>query len=230
MKNNKIVSIKNIIYLDSSKDKLLKTAFVLSIITVAYNIVEGLVSTFFGFEDETIALFGFGIDSFVEVVSGAGVGHMIWRMRRSSVDTADSFERRALRITGMAFYVLAAGLVAGAVLSLMYGSRPDTTVVGIIVSIASIAAMWFLYRYKLRTGQALGSDPIIADANCTKTCFYLSFVLLASSVLYELFQISYVDITGALGIAWFAFSEGREVFEKARSGSLTCACCNGNCN
>ena len=67
---------------------------------------------------------------------------------------------------------------------------------------------------KLKVGKELKSDAIIADANCTKTCFYLSFLLLASSGLYELFQIAYIDIAGSLGIAYFAFKEGREAFEK----------------
>jgi divalent metal cation (Fe/Co/Zn/Cd) transporter len=68
----------------------------------------------------------------------------------------------------------------------------------------------------------LSSDAIIADANCTKTCFYLSFILLASSGLYELFNIIWFDVAGSLGIAWFAFSEGKEAFEKAKSETLNC--------
>jgi divalent metal cation (Fe/Co/Zn/Cd) transporter len=77
---------------------------------------------------------------------------------------------------------------------------------------------------KLNVGRDLKSDAIIADANCTKTCFYLSFILLAASGLYELFHIAYFDILGSLGIAYFAFKEGRESFEKVRSGKLLCNC------
>ncbi len=204
--------------------QLLKTAFILSIITIVYNIGEGLVSTIFGYADDTLALFGFGVDSFVEVISGIGIGHMVWRMRHNPVSEHDRFERRALYITGGSFFLLAAGLIIGSVLSIVLGTRPETTMVGIIISAVSIITMWFLYSYKLKTGRKLDSAPIIADANCTKTCFYLSFILLASSVLYELFQISYIDIAGSLGIAWFAFSEGKESIEKARSNSLTCSC------
>lgn len=205
-------------------ERLLKTAFILSVITVAYNVAEGLFSTFFGYTDDTIALFGFGVDSFVEVVSGLGIGHMVWRMRRSPVAGRDRFERQALRITGASFYILAIGLVIGSVLNVLYRVTPDTTLPGIIISAISIMSMWILYRYKVKVGRALGSEPIIADANCTKTCFYLSFILLASSVLYELLRISYIDIIGGLGIAWFAWREGKESMEKARSGSLTCSC------
>lgn len=209
---------------DTQTAQLLKTAFILSIITVVYNIGEGVVSMFFGYADDTLALFGFGVDSFVEVISGVGIGHMVWRMRRSPVSERDRFERRALYVTGGSFFILAAGLVIGSVLNVIYGTKPETTFAGIIISAISIATMWVLYSYKLKTGRTLDSAPIIADANCTKTCFYLSFILLGSSVLYELFRISYIDIIGSLGIAWFAFREGKESIEKARSNSLSCSC------
>ena len=205
-------------------DRLLRMAFALSVVTVVYNVAEGAVSTFFGLSDETLALFGFGVDSFVEVISGVGIGHMVWRMRRNPVSERDRFERRALRITAASFFILAAGLVAGSIMSAVYRIEPETTIPGVVISAISISAMWALYAGKMRVGTRLDSAPIIADARCTKTCFYLSFILLASSGLYELFRISYLDIAGALGIAWFALREGREALEKARSGSATCSC------
>ncbi len=210
-----------------SSEKLLKTAFLLSVITIVYNIAEGLVSTFFGMEDETIALFGFGADSFVEVISGIGIAHMVLRMKKNSIEKRDRFERQALIVTGTSFYLLTAGLVIGSLLTLVSQNRPTTTLAGVIISVISITTMWFLYNRKLKTGKALKSEPIIADANCTKTCFYLSFLLLGSSLLYELFRISYFDIIGGLGIAYFAFREGRESFEKARSNNLSCSCGSG---
>ncbi len=205
----------------------LDLAFYLALITIIYNLIEGGVSTFFGSTDETLALFGFGVDSFVEVLSGIGIAHMILRMKKHPVKKRDQFEVTALRITGTAFYLLVAGLVVGAFLSIYHASEPQTTRVGVIISALSIVTMYFLYRYKLEVGQELNSQPIISDANCTRTCFYLSFILLASSLLYELFKIPYVDALGSLGIAWYAFSEGREAFEKARTKSIACAddCC-----
>lgn len=210
-------------------ERALNIAFALSMITIVYNVIEGLFSVFFGIEDGTLALLGFGVDSFVEVISGLGIAHMIWRMKFGSAEKTDRFERQALRITGFAFYLLTGGLVAGAILNFVQNNQPETTVVGIIVSAISILTMFFLMRYKLRIGKILGSDAIIADANCTKSCFYLSILLLASSGLYEIFQIGYIDTIGSLGIAYFAFSEGREAFEKARSGNMSC-CCNGHCS
>lgn len=208
----------------NSTDKYLKFAFTLSLITIIYNMFEGLVSVYFGAGDETLALLGFGVDSFVEVISGIGIAHMIFRMKYSKVETRDTFEKTALRVTGTAFYLLTAGLIIGAVLNMINDVKPESTLPGIIIAGISILTMYWLMTSKLKVGKALNSDAIIADANCTKTCFYLSFILLAASGLYELFNIAYFDILGSLGIAYFAFKEGREAFEKAKSGNLLCNC------
>ena len=203
---------------------LIKIALLLSLITIIYNIGEGLVSIFFGLKDETLALFGFGADSFVEVISGLGIFHMIIRMKNGTVEQRDGFERTALQITGFSFYILTAGLVLGAAMNLVLGNKPETTFAGIIISAVSILTMYFLMRSKLNVGKKLNSDAIVADANCTKTCFYLSFILLVSSLSYEILKISYLDIAGSIGIAVIAFREGKESFEKSRSEKLSCSC------
>ncbi|MGE0087940.1 MAG: cation transporter [Bacteroidales bacterium] len=211
------------------KNQNLRIAFVLSLITIIYNIAEGIISLYFGIDDETLSLLGFGTDSFVEVISGIGIAHMVLRMRYSKVNQRDKFERQALRITGFSFYFLTLGIIVGAILSFIEGSKPETTWPGIVIAGISILTMYFLMQYKLKIGKALESDAIIADANCTKSCLYLSIVLLVSSVAYEIFQIGYIDIIGSLGIAWFSFSEGRESFEKAKSNKMTCGC-GGECH
>ncbi len=207
-----------------STSSLLTIALVLGFVTIGYNIIESVVSIWFGFNDDTLALLGFGVDSLVEVISGAGIVHAVLRMRKSSVESRDQFERQALRITGWAFYLLVAGMVIGALLNILQGSRPVTTVPGIIVSLVSIATMWWLMSAKMKVGKALHSEAIIADANCTKTCLLLSVVLLVSSLLYQFFYIGLVDAAGSLGIAWFAWKEGKESLEKARTGKLGCCC------
>jgi divalent metal cation (Fe/Co/Zn/Cd) transporter len=200
-----------------------RTAFLLSLFTIATNLVEGAFSTILGQKDGTLALFGFGLDSFIEVISAVGISMMILRIARSPESPRSKFEITALRITGASFYLLTAGLVVTAILNILQGAKPETALSGLIISIISLSVMVFLYRSKLKVGRQLGSDPIIADANCTKTCIYMSVILLASSLIYMLTGFAYIDVIGALGIAWFAFSEGREAFEKA-SGKEDCPC------
>ncbi len=203
---------------------LLRTAFILSLITIVYNLVEGGISVFFGLSDATLALLGFGIDSFVEVLSGLGIAHMVLRMQKNEINSWDEFEKLALKITGISFYILTAGLIFGSIVNIIQGIKPETTIPGIIVSIVSIASMYALMTYKLKIGHGLNSDAIIADANCTRTCFNLSIILLVSSLLYTIFKISYIDTAGSLGIAYFAFKEGRESIEKSSSDSIHCNC------
>ncbi|MEJ2493312.1 MAG: hypothetical protein P8Y79_03190 [Ignavibacteriaceae bacterium] len=205
-------------------NNLVKKAFILSLITIFYNIAEGIISVYFGTGDETLALLGFGVDSFVEVISGIGIAHMILRMRYSKVQSRDSFEKTALKITGTSFYLLTIGLIIGSVFNIINDVKPTTTIPGIVVASISILTMYWLMSSKLKVGKELKSDAIIADANCTKTCFYLSFILLGASGLYELFNIAYFDIIGSLGIAYFAFNEGKEAFEKVKSGNFSCSC------
>jgi hypothetical protein len=195
----------------------------LAAITIGYNIVEGLVSTWFGLADETFALFGFGLDSFIEVISGIGIWHMIWRLRVTGAENRDPFEKRALRITGISFYLLALILAVTAVSNIWEGHQPETTMWGIIVSSISIGSMWLLIHFKVKVGKALSSSAILADAACTRTCLWLSVILLVASVAYELTGIGVIDSLGSLGIAWLSLKEGKEAMEKASGESCACS-------
>jgi divalent metal cation (Fe/Co/Zn/Cd) transporter len=210
----------------SEKESLYRWAYALAVITIFYNILEGLVSIYFGIEDKTLALFGFGLDSFVEVISGVGIWHMIKRIRKNYDSNPDHFEMQALKITGTAFYLLSTGLIATALINIFQGHKPETTFWGIVISSISIATMWLLIHYKMKVGKQLDSQAIIADANCTKACLYLSVILLLSSAGYELTGIGGLDSIGAIFIAGLSFKEGRESFQKARG--LSCSC-QGNC-
>jgi divalent metal cation (Fe/Co/Zn/Cd) transporter len=209
--------------LEATEEKLYQKAYLLSLFTIIYNLVEGIVSMILGYEDETLALFGFGVDSFIEVMSGIGIAVMIHRIRKNPASSKSEFEIKALKITGTAFYLLSAGLLAGIILSIVNNHKPEATFWGVIISLISIAVMVWLMNAKKSTGKKLHSDPIISDANCTRVCVYMSFVLLASSLIYELTGFAYADVIGAAGLIYFSVSEGKEAFEKAKGKS--CECC-----
>jgi len=207
----------------SNELKLYKKAFLLSLFTIFYNIVEGVVSMALGYEDEALTLFGFGADSFIEVISGIGIAIMILRMRQNPESSKSVYEVNALKVTGTAFYLLSVGLLVGIVLNIMSGHKPETTFWGVIISIISIIVMTWLMMAKKNVGKKLNSDPIIADSNCTKICIYMSVVLLVSSLIFELTGFAYADVIGAAGLIYFSVSEGREAFEKAKGKE--CDCC-----
>jgi divalent metal cation (Fe/Co/Zn/Cd) transporter len=201
-----------------------RTALILSLFTIFYNIAEGFVCMYLGYKDETLTLFGFGADSFIEVVSGLGILQMILRIRQHPNTEVSKFEIRALRITGFGFFVLALGLAVGIIINLIERHKPESTFWGTIISSISIFVMLWLVISKNRVGRKLGSSPILADAACSKVCIYMSLVLLVSSALYEFTGFAYADILGSAGLIWFSVAEGREAFEKARERKYCCSC------
>jgi len=200
----------------NSEAGLFRRAFLLSLFTIFYNVAEGIVSMILGYEDETLSLFGFGADSFIEVMSGVGIAIMLLRIKANPGSPRSRFEITALKITGTAFFILSAGLLAGIIINIVTHHKPEATLWGIIISLVSIAVMAWLMTTKKRVGKKLNSDPVIADANCTKVCIYMSIVLLLSSLIYELTGFSYADSIGAAGLFYFSLSEGLESFEKAK--------------
>ena len=198
------------------EEQLYKSAILLSIFTIIFNLCEGLVSVYFGYKDETLTLFGFGVDSFVEMISAAGIYIMIKRIINNPNSNRNKFETTSLRITGVSFYLLSAGLLFSVLVNLINGNKPRTAIAGVIIALVSIAAMVSLIYGKLYVGKRLNSAPIIADANCTKVCVYMSVVLLLSSLIYEITGIGFIDSIGTIGIIYFSVKEGREAFEKAK--------------
>jgi len=203
--------------------KTYKFASLLAVITIVYNMFEGVISVLFGVDDGTIALLGFGLDSFVEVISGIGIWYMIKRITNNLGVTQSKFEQHALKITGASFYVLSIGLSITAVINIINDKKPVSATWGIIIALISIITMWILIIQKVKVGKALNSDAILADAACTKACMYLSLVLLLSSIGYELTGIGGIDSVGAIIIAVFAYKEGKEAFQKA-AGQGCCSC------
>ena len=199
----------------STTNKYWTYALWLALFTVFYNLAEGLISVFFGINDEALTLFGFGVDSFIEVMSGIGILAMVLRIRQNPETSRSQFERTALRVTGTSFYLLAVGLGATAIYNLFSAHKPTTTLPGLIISLVSIAVMWALVAGKRKVGRTLDSAPILADANCTMVCIYMSIVLLAASLIYQFTGFGFVDSIGALGLIYFSYSEGKESFEKA---------------
>ena len=208
--------------MNATLERYYRYALWLGYFTVFYNLLEGLVSIFFGAQDEALTLFGFGIDSFIEVMSGIGIIAMVYRIQRNPDTSPTKFEQTALRITGTSFYILVAGLAVTAIYNLIIGHKPETTLPGLIISLVSISMMWALVYAKRKVGRALHSAPILADANCSLICVYMSLVLLASSLVYRLTGFGFVDSIGALGLIYFSFSEGRESFKKAKG--MECEC------
>lgn len=206
------------------QDNLFKKAAGFAAFLCVYNIIEGIVSIIFGVSDQSLTLFGFGIDSLVEVASNLGVIYMIRRIRQNPSSDRTKFEKTALKITGYGFFILAVILLAGIIFSLFEEHKPVTTFWGIIISSISIFVMYYVVHSQIKLGRVLNSQPIISDAKCTLVCVYMSIVLLISSFVYETTGFAYADIIGAIGLFYFSIKEGKEALDKSK-GKECCDTC-----
>src|SRR5438046_3937856 len=149
--------------------------------TIAWNGLEGLVAVVAGAIAGSISLVGFGIDSFIEVTSGSA---LLWRMSvDAEVQRRELNERRALRIVGVCFLLLAAYLAYESVLDLWSRRAPEHSIPGIVLACVSLVVMPLLSRAKRKVGADLGSRAMNADAKQTDFCFYLSAILLVGLVV-----------------------------------------------
>ena len=195
-----------------SRPRLLRRGLQLEYLTVGWNIVEGVVAIAAGLLAGSIALIGFGVDSFVETVSGVV---LIWRLSsetrgRLNEDAMERVERRAERMVGGAFLLLAAYVAFEAVRSLVNAEAPDASPVGVALTAVSIVVMLWLARQKRQTGEALGSRALVADSRQTYACWYLSMVALAGLALNALLGWWWADPVAALGIVVLLVKEGIE--------------------
>lgn len=198
----------------SSRAQLLRRGLRLEYLTVGWNVVEGLVAIGAALAAGSVALLGFGIDSFVETASGLII---IWRLQaeRRAVDheRIETVERKAQRLVAASLVGLAGYIVFDAVTTLLAGDRPDGSPVGVALAALSLGVMWWLARAKRRTAIALGSRAMQADAFQATACWWLSLAVLAGVGLNTLFGLWWADPVAALVIPIFLLREAREAWE-----------------
>ncbi len=176
--------------------------------TIAWNGLEGLVAVVAGAIAGSISLVGFGIDSFIEVTSGSV---LLWRMSvDAEVQRREVNERRALRIVGVSFLLLAAYIAYESVLDLWSRRSPEHSIPGIVLACVSLVVMPLLSKAKRKVGRALGSAAMHADAKQTEFCTYLSAILLAGLLLNASFGLWWADPLAALVMVPIIAKEGIE--------------------
>ena len=186
-----------------------RRALSLSYFTVGYNIVEGVVSIFAGLlAGGSIALVGFGLDSFVESLSG---GIMIWRFAkhgRMSEQEEERVEKRATRLIALTFFILGAYVLFESVKKLRFHEASEPSLLGIVIAVVSVIVMPVLFYAKYRTGKAMGSRSLVADSKETLACVFLSVALLVGLGLNYSYGVWQADPVVGLVIVVFLMKEG----------------------
>lgn len=198
--------------MDINRQALVRKALWLEYFTVGYNVLEGLASIAIGVLANSIALISFGIDSFVESLSG---GILIWRLKAVVKDEQHEkeIEKKAMRYIGYSFIIFSIYVTYEAIKKLYFHEKPEVTILGIMLALLSLIIMPFLTWQKYKAGKALHSRSLVADSKQTLACVLLSVILLIGLALNYLFNLWWADPLASLLIVIFMVREGIELFE-----------------
>lgn len=190
-----------------TRDRLVRRGRALAWVTVGWNSIEGVAAIASGIAASSIALVGFGVDSYVEVFAGSVI---LWRLaqERQGAHISARAERRAVQLIAATFLLLAVGVGTESVRRLLVGTAPDESLLGIGIAVASLVVMPLLARAKRRVGVELGSRAVQADATETVLCVWLSATLLVGLAANALFGWWWADPLAALGVVYIAAREG----------------------
>jgi cation diffusion facilitator family transporter len=188
--------------------------------TVGWNVIEGIVAIAAGVLAGSIALVGFGLDSYIEVASGSV---LIWRLRKhgfSDDEEEEAAEKKAILFVGATFFLLALYVLYESGKKLYFQERPQASFVGIILAIVSLIVMPFLALYKKKIAAEINSRALRADALETLACSYLSLTLLLGLGANALFGWWWADPVAALAMIYFLLKEGTEAIREAGEGVM----------
>lgn len=200
------------------REQHVERGITLEYLTIAWNALECLVAVIAGWMAGSVALVGFGVDSAIESVSGSV---LLWRLRAERHGKhAEALERKALRLVGVSFFVLAAYVAFDAAKSLIQREAPEGSPVGIALAAVSLIVMPLLARAKRRTAANLNSAALHADSRQTSLCAYLSVILLGGLLLNAWLGWWWADPVAALVMVPIIAREGYEAIQ-----GETCADC-----
>jgi cation diffusion facilitator family transporter len=196
----------------AERSKLVRRGFHLSVFTVAWNVIEGIVGVASGLISGSVALLGFGIDSFVESASGIVVGwRFSYEMSGRPKERVEKAEAWSARITGTLLLILAAFLLIDSSRRLLgFGAEPESSRVGIALTCLSLMIMPVLARAKLKVAGRLESKALRADSYETIACAWLSLTTLVGLVLNAAFGWWWADPAAALVLVPMIVREGLE--------------------
>lgn len=192
----------------SKRADLVRRGRLLEYFTIIYNSLEGIIAIGAGVVAGSIALVGFGFDSFIEVTSGAV---LLWRLH-ADVDEArrERVEAISLRIVGVCFVVLAIYVAFDSIKSLWLREAPEESLPGIALAIISLVVMPLLVRAKRKVARGIKSNAMMADSKQTELCTYLSAILLSGLLLNALLGWWWADPVAALVMVPIIAKEGIE--------------------
>lgn len=193
----------------SKKQSLRRKALLLVWIGEIWNIFEAMVALWSAWVASSVALFAFGLDSLIELFAGAV---LLWRFNKERKDEG-SREKKALRLIGATFFLLSIIILFQSIATLLgYLSRPQESILGILITVSSAVFMSVLFIFKNGIAKKLSSRALRAEAYESLICDLQDLIVLAGLGLYILFGWWWADPLVALALVPFLIKEGFEAF------------------
>jgi len=210
------------VQVDIERTSLVRTALVLEWLTLAWVLIEAAVAIWAGREAHSLSLIAFGADSLIEALSACV---LLWRLnmelRHGHVFSEDA-ERKASKIGGALLFALAAYVIASAAWGLWTREGQKFSLLGLVITAATIPIMYLLAKHKIAIAEKIGSRALRADAMESITGGWLSFVVLAGMVAQLVLGAWWVDSVTSLAIVYFLVKEGREAWAVEECGCSSC--------
>lgn len=199
-------------------------------VTVAWMVIEAVVAIGAGVLAASVLLTAFGLDSVIELVTGGAL--LCWLATEAwggDLERVERAENRAAWVTGVGLVALCLYVVASVAFGLLTQALPESSAVGIGLSIAALVIMPILARRKRVIAARIDSAALRGDAACSLTCAYMAGALLVGLTLNAAFHWQWADSVAALGLLSWLVPEARDALEGARAGRGGCRC-GDNCH
>jgi len=192
----------------------------IEVITIVWMVMEMAFSIGAGIAAHSLLLTAFGIDSLIELISG---GILFWRLRVESragaLESIEQAEHRAAWVVAISLGLLSAYVLISSLYGLFSRSKPESSILGIVVSAAALLIMPYLAITKRRISKQIKSEALASDAINSITCAYMAGTVLVGLVLNMLFGWWWVEYAAALLFLFWLVRETWEAFEEARISS-----------
>jgi len=204
-----LCGVKNMV--NNSNMDIVKKSLHIEYFSTTWMAFEFIVALYSGVKAGSILLIAFGLDSFLEIISGST---LIWRLKKefnsAPDDEIERAEKRSSLMVGSVLLLLSAYVIGVSLFNLFTHQTSDTSISGIAIAIASVVLMPILTLRKRSLGKLINSDALVEDGMCNITCAYMAGTVLIGAVVTALFNLWWVDSIAALILVYFIVSEGLE--------------------
>jgi divalent metal cation (Fe/Co/Zn/Cd) transporter len=197
----------------ASRNTAIRSGIRAEIVTIVWMAIEAALAVIAGVKAHSVLVTAFGIDSVIELLSGAV---LLWRIKNESSPNEAKIERRAAWISAVLLVLLCAYIIISSGIGLLRHIEAEETVLGLAIAGAAVVLMPLLAAWKRRINRELQSAALRADIAETAACGYMAAIVVAGVLLNRFLHIWWIEYAASLALLFWIAHETKETFEAAR--------------